>query len=308
MSRRGVPGGVRIALRYSCSIRGSTGRRDGFWVAVPGGQFRADVCRPRGGADVGAAAGWDAVADQLESTARAYSCELAGFTGQAWSGPSSVTMAAAAAPYVGWLHTAAAQASRTAAQAYGAAAAYEAAFAMTVPPAMIAANRSQLMALIATNFFGQNTPAIAAAEAQYMEMWAQDATAMQVYAADSSTLSSLTPFNPPPPTTNEAGRVAQARALAQTTATIASAHTQAAVHRLSSAATSQRPVFPLLPNRWGNGLHGLHGLLGLRGVTEGASRGPKGTTEGITHEIGQSVRQQLANLSNPELLAAELLP
>ena len=46
---------------------------------------------------------------------------------------------------------------------------------MTVPPPVIAANRVLLLNLIATNFFGQNTPAIAVTEAQYMEMWAQDA-------------------------------------------------------------------------------------------------------------------------------------
>ena len=38
----------------------------------------------------------------------------------------------------------------------------QAAFAATVPPPVIAANRAQLMTLIATNFLGQNTAAIAA--------------------------------------------------------------------------------------------------------------------------------------------------
>ena len=51
---------------------------------------------------------------------------------------------------------------------------------------MIAANRTQLASLVATNIFGQNTPAIAANEAQYGEMWAQDATAMYGYAANSA--------------------------------------------------------------------------------------------------------------------------
>ncbi|GAB5002605.1 hypothetical protein MAHJHV63_50850 [Mycobacterium avium subsp. hominissuis] len=36
------------------------------------------------------------------------------------------------------------------------AAAYETAFAMTVPPALVAANRAQLAALIASNVLGQN--------------------------------------------------------------------------------------------------------------------------------------------------------
>ena len=73
-----------------------------------------------------------------------------------------MAMAAAAAPYVAWLSATAGQAEQAAAQAQAAAGAYEAAFAMTVPPPVIAANRAQLMLLVATNFFGQNTAAIAA--------------------------------------------------------------------------------------------------------------------------------------------------
>jgi PPE-repeat protein len=77
-------------------------------------------------------------------------------------------------PYVSWITATAGQADATGAQAKAAVAAYEAAFAMTVPPPVIAANRALLMALIATDFFGENTPAIMATKAQYMEMWAQD--------------------------------------------------------------------------------------------------------------------------------------
>src|SRR5262249_52766276 len=55
-----------------------------------------------------------------------------------------------------------------------AAATYEAAFAMTVPPPVIAANRALLSALVATNWLGQNTPAIAAQEGVYEAMWAAD--------------------------------------------------------------------------------------------------------------------------------------
>jgi PPE-repeat protein len=48
-----------------------------------------------------------------------------------------------------------------------------------VHPSAVAANRASLAVLVSTNLLGQNAPAIAAAEAQYMEMWAQDAAAMQ---------------------------------------------------------------------------------------------------------------------------------
>jgi PPE-repeat protein len=75
-------------------------------------------------------------------------------------------MAAAATPYVSWMSATASQAVEVATQAKAAVAAYEAAFAMTVPPTVVAANRALLLVLTATNFFGQNTPAIVATEAE----------------------------------------------------------------------------------------------------------------------------------------------
>jgi len=137
---------------------------------------------PGAGPMLAAAAAWDGLAAQLHLTAASYSSEISGLAA-GWQGPSSAAMAAAAAPYTAWMSTTATQAEQTAAQARAAVAAYEAAFAATVPPPVIAANRSLLMALIATNFLGQNTPAITATETLYAEMWAQDATAMFGYAA-----------------------------------------------------------------------------------------------------------------------------
>jgi PPE-repeat protein len=116
------------------------------------------------------------------------------------------------------MSTTAAQAEQAAAQAQAAASAYEAAFAMTVPPGVVAANRSQTMLLIATNILGQNTPAIAANEAQYGEMWAQDSAAMYAYAGSSAAAAKLTLFTSPPQTTNPAGLAGQAATVAQTAA------------------------------------------------------------------------------------------
>ncbi len=82
--------------------------------------------------------------------------------------------------------------------------AYETAFAETVPPPVIAANRALLLQLLATNFLGQNTPAIADVEAQYGEMWAQDAAAMYGYALASAAASTLPPFEPAKPATDPA--------------------------------------------------------------------------------------------------------
>ncbi len=173
---------------------------------------------PGAGPLMAAAAAWDELATELDSRAASYSSVISGLTGAEWLGPSSASMAAAAAPYAAWMSTTAAQAEQAAAQAMAAASAYEAAFAMTVPPPVIAANRSLTMALIATNILGQNTAAIAASEAQYAEMWAQDSAAMQGYAAASAASTTLTPFTSPPQTTNAAGLAAQAGTVAQAAA------------------------------------------------------------------------------------------
>jgi PPE-repeat protein len=139
---------------------------------------------PGSGPMLAAAAAWDWLASDLQSTAASYQSAVSELTSAGWLGPSSVAMASAAVPYVSWMSATAMQAAQAAAQAKMAAGAYEEAFAMTVPPPVIAANRALLMALIATNFFGQNTSAIATTHAQYMEMWAQDAAAMYGYAAN----------------------------------------------------------------------------------------------------------------------------
>lgn len=106
-------------------------------------------------------------------------------------------MTASALAYAAWLTTTAAQAEHTANAARAAAAAYESARAATVPPALVATNRAQLRVLVATNLLGQNTAAIAALEAQYLEMWAQDTAAMAHYQANSAAAAQLSPFTAP---------------------------------------------------------------------------------------------------------------
>jgi PPE-repeat protein len=168
-----------------------------------------------------AAAAWGQLATEMRSAASSYESVISGLTSGNWLGPASASMAAAAAPYAVWMNTTSVQAEQTAAQAQAAAAAYEAAFAMTVPPPVIAANRAQLSALVATNFLGQNTPAIAATEAHYGEMWAQDAAAMYGYAGNSAVASQLTPFGAPQSTTTANALVGQTSAVAQATGTSA---------------------------------------------------------------------------------------
>jgi PPE-repeat protein len=163
-----------------------------------------------------ASAGWESLAAELQSAASGYQSAISTLTDESWTGPSSASMEAAVTPYVVWLRSTATQCEEAADQATAAAAAYESAYAMTVPPPLIAANRIQLATLIATNLFGQNTPAIMGAEAEYSEMWAQDATAMYNYAANSASASVFTTFSSPPKTTNPNGLAGQAGTVAQT--------------------------------------------------------------------------------------------
>jgi PPE-repeat protein len=164
-----------------------------------------------------AATAWDALASELQTTAASYGSTIGELT-TSWQGPSSTAAADAAAPYTAWLSNTAAQAEQTASQAQAAAAAYEAAFASSIPPPVIAANRALLAALVATNFLGQNTPAIAATEATYAEFWAQDAGAMYGYAGAATTASQLTPFTAAPATTNDTGQATQSAATANAAA------------------------------------------------------------------------------------------
>jgi PPE-repeat protein len=192
---------------------------------------------PGSGPMLAAAQAWGSLADELYTAASSYQSVVSDLTSASWSGPSSEAMAAAAAPYVAWLSSTAAQAEETGAKAAAAAAAYEAAFASTVPPPVIAANRSLLMALVATNFFGQNTAAIAATEAQYAEMWAQDAVAMYLYAGSSAAATALTQFRSPQQNTDPGGSASQAAAVGQATSTSAG-NVQSTVSSVPQAVSS----------------------------------------------------------------------
>jgi PPE-repeat protein len=156
-----------------------------------------------------AGATWDGLAADLHASASSFGAVIDTLTTGPWSGPASVTMAAAAAPYVGWMRAVAGQAELAAAQVRAAATAFENALTATVHPAAVTANRVSLISLVATNFVGQNTPAIAATEFDYEEMWAHDVAAMFGYHAGAASVAATLPPLAVPPTTM-AGLVAPA--------------------------------------------------------------------------------------------------
>ncbi len=207
---------------------------------------------PGSGPIIAAAASWDSLAAEVSSAAGDYGSVISGLTSGPWQGPASASMVAAAAPYVSWMNATAAQAEQAADQAKAAASAYEAAFTATVAPPVIAANRTLLASLVATNILGQNTPAIATTEAHYAEMWAQDAAAMYGYAGSSAAASTLTPFAAPPATTTvgQAAGTGTSAPLSQLVTSV-----PAALQGLASPATSTS-----------SGLNGIMNWLGLGGT------------------------------------------
>lgn len=209
-----------------------------------------------------AASAWHGLSAELRASALSYSSVLSTLTGEEWHGPASASMTAAAAPYVAWMSVTAVRAEQAGAQAEAAAAAYEAAFAATVPPPVIEANRAQLMALIATNVLGQNAPAIAATEAQYAEMWSQDAMAMYGYAGASAAATQLTPFTEPVQTTNASGLAAQSAAIAHATGASAGAQ-QTTLSQLIAAIPSV--LQGLSSSTAATSASGPSGLLGIVG-------------------------------------------
>ena len=208
---------------------------------------------PGSGPIIAAAASWDSLAAEVSSAAGDYGSVISGLTSGPWQGPASASMVAAAAPYVSWMNATAAQAEQAADQAKAAASAYEAAFTATVAPPVIAANRTLLASLVASNVLGQNTPAIATTEAHYAEMWAQDAAAMYGYAGSSAAASTLTPFAAPPATTtvSQATGTGTSAPLSQLVTSV-----PAALQGLASPATSTSA---------GSGLDGMMNWLGLGG-------------------------------------------
>ena len=141
---------------------------------------------------IASAQAWRAVAAELEAGAAGFSATI-GNLQSAWLGPSAAAMAVNAAAHIAYLQQSSLMATQTAARLDLAVAAYEEVFASVVPTPLIVANRTQSAALIATNFFGQNTPMIATLAAQYAQMWAQDVAAMHTYSAGSAAATAALP-------------------------------------------------------------------------------------------------------------------
>jgi PPE-repeat protein len=175
---------------------------------------------PGPGSLLTAANAWRQLASELGQTAAGYTSTVAGIP---WQGPSATAMTLSTLPYTAWLHATAVQAAQMSMAATSMASSFAVTWAAVVHPSVVTANRTLLAQLIATNVFGVNFPAIAATEAQYMQMWANNTTAMLGYHATSLQTMALPPFTPPPTTTRPVGRAAQPAPVANAPAAAAPA-------------------------------------------------------------------------------------
>lgn len=216
---------------------------------------------------VASAAAWQALTVELGMSGGSFGQIVSTLAAGPWLGPSSAAMLAASMPYVEWLAQTAAQAEQTAIAADTIATAFETAHASVIPPPMIAENRVRLATLVATNFMGVNSAAIAATEAEYEEFWAQDASTMYGFASEASAAAnSLIPFLPPTAMTDPAGLAAQAASVgadAGQAAGQASANVGQATGNLggmSSAMGGAAPIMSMAPGMMSAATGALHTL------------------------------------------------
>lgn len=278
------------------------------WGFLPPEMNSARMYTGPGLASLLAAAGsWDALSAELASTAESYESVLAGL-GLQWRGAAAESMAYSAARYMGWLQATAEQTKQTAMQARTAAAAYEQAYAMTVPPPVITANRALLASLVATNIVGQNTAAIADTEAQYSDFWAQDAAAMAGYSASSTAATTQLPrFATANKSTTESGVSAQnaAVATANTNAGVTKAATQTFSPLTTQPNTGTGDIYYLDASTTSSGNNAFRVLDAIQGTGLGFSA-PYNMEQFVSGIIG--AENNLGILAKPGAAAANLAP
>lgn len=207
---------------------------------------------PGAGSLIEAAGAWQQLAVELENSVAGYASSLSTLI-ESWDGPSSMAMLQAVQPYLIWLRATAQQAQQMATSAEAAATAFAAVRSAVVTPAQVAANRTRLAQLLATNRFGQNTAAIAATQDEYQTMWANNSAAMTQYqAATNQTTSQLSQFNSPMAITDPAASINQSAAVSNASSLSSASSTGSIIDQLG--------VTPFDPNAgwfsyfstWGN--------------------------------------------------------
>lgn len=151
-----------------------------------------------------AAAAWASVAASVSSRS-VFLQSLLPRLAASWQAPETALMTRNVAMYLAHNEALRAQALLASTRHTKQAADYSAALAGMAQLPEIALNHITNAVLNATNFLGVNTAAIAANEAQYAAMWAQNASMMAVYLANSVANMTFEPFIPPKPMATSIG-------------------------------------------------------------------------------------------------------
>lgn len=251
---------------------------------------------------IDAAAMWQELSLELEQALNGYTMELSALTA-VWQGPSSAALTQAVQPYFAWLRATALQCQEIAASMTVVTTAFELTHWAVVHPSVVAANRARLAALIATNFFGINLPAIAETEAEYNAMWVNNSAAMYRYAGTSLAAVKLPTFSSPPPVANPSGVVTQATMVPAATGTT---RTAAAVNLAVNQNLAASSAFGLDPDSgwfrywsvWG--WQELAGGMPVNLLSYLAQLNTAQSLSGVGSDIGQGLAEGTAALASAE--------
>ena len=147
-----------------------------------------------------AAAAYEALADMLMAELTAMGLNTSTTATVGWLGPGGVMMQMSAAEFIAVCAAVSAWVRIAQTQAGEVAAAHSYAVGSMIPAEVSFTNRATQSGLIATNFIGQNTPAIVGLEEQYIQYWITNAIARtgfgSVVSAALGAISEPGPFSP----------------------------------------------------------------------------------------------------------------
>ncbi|MEM6105830.1 PPE domain-containing protein [Mycobacterium sp. 050272] len=156
-----------------------------------------------------AATAYANLAAEVSTTATSWESIISLLTTEAWTGGGSAAAATAAQPILTYLTDTATALEQAGSAAASSAAAFEAAHAGVVNPALVFTNRAEFTAALAGLPF--TLPQVTELEMEYSEMWVQDATAMSAYqAASDAAAGMLQPVTPLTSTVDPAVQAADA--------------------------------------------------------------------------------------------------
>lgn len=237
---------------------------------------------------------------EVSTTATSWESIITTLTTDVWTGGGSSAAATAAQTIVTYLTDAAAALEQAGSAASASAAAFEAAYAGVVNPALVFTNRAEYAAALAAVPF--SLPLLTELETEYSEMWVQDATAMSAYQAASDAAAGM--LQPVTPLASTVDPAAQATSDATVTASDAAVSTQSLLSSLTDSLGITNPVAS------NNILQSIDGFLGTPSVLN-AINGAVNTAAWfsmITIPTAVSLGHVLAGAAVPAAAVSDVVP